>query len=568
MKPKIKFPYGRSNFRLLIKDGYHYVDKTPYVEWLEESDESFVFFLRPRRFGKSLFVSVLQHYYGIEYESEFETLFGKFYIGQHPTPLKNSYSILKFNFSGINTSTLEKTLQGFLANVRYSIEGYIIQYLSLPKAVKQNIVEQPEANLMLLALYKALKDQDYPPIYLLIDEYDHFTNELMAYDFTRFQESVSENGFIRKFYETIKNGTDEGRIHRIFITGVSPITLDSMTSGFNIGTHFTLEEKLNEMMGFSEKEVLSLLEKVVPVEKQPAILEDMRQWYNGYLFNQRATNRVYNSDMVLYFLGAYKRNARYPDEMLDTNISSDYGKLRRLFNLRTPIQNYQILKEIVDGKKQTANIVAEFSFKRPFDKNDFLSLLFYLGFLTIKGSEFGLLELGVPNYVIQQLYFDFFIAHLTEQEEIPSRLSQLQISIIEMARDGNPQLFFQEVEHVLKHLSRRDYRGLDEKHLKAIMIALATQVDTYFVKSEREYQNGYADIVFLERLPVRVHHQFIMELKYLKQTESKQLSSVQKKAKTQLLNYIQAEEELNALKNLQAWTVVVMKDKLIRERVL
>ena len=543
------------------------MDKTHYLEWLEETDESYIIFLRPRRFGKSLFISVLQHYYGIEYKDEFELLFGQFYIGKHPTPGKNNYHILKFNFSGIETSTQELTRIGFLHKVRNGIDDFIFKYLKLSVRKKTAILKETQPNLMLNALMQEIKKQDTVGIYLLIDEYDHFTNELMAYDFVTFQKSVSENGFIRKFYETIKNGTDEAIIQRIFITGVSPITLDSLTSGFNIGTHFSLEKDLHEMMGFSEQEVDSLLDKIPLADKKEVILSDMRKWYNGYKFNHEAKMAMYNSDMVLYFLKTYKRYTRYPNEMLDTNISSDYGKLRRLFNLRTPEKNYNLLKDIVEGNNQKANLVAEFSFNRPFNENDFLSLLFYLGFLTIKGSQSGLLELGVPNYVIQRLYFDFFIARLTEQEEIPSRLPQLQNSILEMANEGNPHPFFQEVEQVLNHLSQRDYRGFDEKYLKAIIISLATQVETYFITSERESKGGYTDLLFLERPPFKIANQYVFELKYLKKGEEKQLAKVQQQAKKQLSDYIIAEKELKTLKNLQAWTIIVLKDKVIGDRI-
>jgi len=581
-KSKIKFPYGRSNFKLLIEKGYHYVDKTHYIEWLENSDEAYIIFLRPRRFGKSLFVSILQHYYGIEFKTDFETLFGQYYIGQHATSEKNSYWILRFNFSGIDTSTPALTHSGFLRKVRNGVEDFIFKYLKITAATRTAILKEPQPNLMLNALMQAIKKQQKAGVYLLIDEYDHFANELLAYDFVAFQEAVSENGYVRKFYETIKNGTDEAVIHQLFITGVSPITLDSLTSGFNIGTHFSLEADLNEMMGFSEEEVIGLLQQVAPTEKQAIILADMRKWYNGYLFNRRGKQRMYNADMVLYFLKEYNRHSAYPDDMLDSNISSDYSKLRRLFAIKTPLKNYEILKELVEGKKQFTHIVKEFSFRRAFTRNDFLSLLFYLGFLTIKEEKGSLLNLGIPNYVIQKLYFDFFIpnyviqklyfdffiARLVQRQEIPSQINQLQQSMLEMAFEGNPQAFFQSIEQVLGHLSRRDYQQFEEKHIKTIIVALATQVNTYFTKSEREYKGGYTDVVFLQRPPFEVDYQYVFELKYLKKTNSKQLKAVQQKAKKQVLDYVAGEEELRTLKNLQTWTVVVIKDELFSERVI
>lgn len=567
MTPNIKFPYGRSYFDSLIKQGYHYVDKTKYIEWLEKAEESYIFFLRPRRFGKSLFISILAHYYGIEHEANFDTLFGKYYIGQHPTKGKNSFWVLQFNFSGINTNTTDHTQQGFLFNVRSGIDQFIHQYLKLTKAQEKFILSQKEANIMLSLLFDVINRQNSQPVYILIDEYDHFTNELLAFDLEAFREFVGKNGFIRKFYEMIKIGTERGIVEQIFITGVAPITLDSLTSGFNIGSNFSKKPELNAMMGFSEHEVFTLLEKVAPSEQLPFILADMRKWYDGYRFNQRAKEGIYNSDMVLYFLKEYKQHQEYPEDMLDTNISSDYGKLRRLFSLKTPVKNYQILKNIVEGATQTANIVAQFSFERAFTKNDFISLLYYLGFLTIQKGNRRIPTLKVPNYVIQKLYFDFFVARLTQREELPSHLDMLQDSLLEMAYEGTPKPFFQVIERVLTHLSRRDYQNFEEKHIKAIIMALATQTDIFFLKSEREYRGGYTDILFLEQPPFKVKHQYVFELKYIKKKNSKTLATVQQAAQKQLVAYLATDTELKNIKNLQAWTVIVTKDKVVGKRV-
>ena len=567
MKSSIKFPYGRSHFGSLIKRGYHYVDKTRYIEWLEEAEESYIIFLRPRRFGKSLFISTLEHYYGVEHKNDFDTFFGKYYIGQHPTEERNSYWVLKFNFSGIDTHTPTSTAEGFLKNIRSGINHFIRQYLQLTKEEEKTILSQKKANLMLSFLMDTIQDKERLPIYLLIDEYDHFTNELMAFDLESFRDFVSRNGFIRKFYEMIKIGTGEGIIEQIFITGVSPITLDSLTSGFNIASHFSLELALNGLMGFEEKEVQEMLAYIAPKEKIPAIVKDMRKWYNGYHFNQEATENMYNADMVLYFLKAYKRYGKYPNKMLDTNITSDYSKLRRLFSLKTPVKNYEVLQEILEGKKQTADIVQEFSFERAFTRNDFISLLYYLGFLTIERGKRRLLSLKVPNHVIKKLYFDFFITRLLQRAELPAQLQLLQNSLQEMAYEGNPQPFFQVIEQVLQQLSRRDYQNFEEKHVKSIIMALAVQTDTFFINSERESTGGYTDILFLEKPPFELDHQYVMELKYLKKKNRSQLAATQKKAKRQLLDYLKGDVELQGLKNLQAWTVVVVKDEVVVERV-
>lgn len=564
---KIKFPYGRSNFASIVKQGYYYVDKTPYLEWLDSIGESNIIFLRPRRFGKSLFVSMMEYYYGAEHKDDFETLFGKYYIGKHPTESRNKYWILKFNFSGINTTSTEKTKEGFLLKVRKGIDAFIYKYLSLSKEQSKFILNQKEANVMLDVFLAAVDKEKSQAIYLIIDEYNHFTNELLAFDFASFQAFVSRNGFIRKFYENVKIGTETGIIDRIFITGVTPITLDSLTSGFNIGTNLSMELSLNEMMGFTEEEVLKMLKIIVEKGDIENIIKDLKKWYNAYRFHPEALEKIYNADMVLYFLKHYQRHQSYPRNMLDTNISSDYSKLRRLFSLQTPVENYAILKTIIEEKQIVGEVVEEFSFERPFEQNDFLSLLYYLGYLTIKDSESGIALLTIPNYVIEKLYLDYFLSLVKEKEQLPSKIYQIELAMIEMASKGNPRPFLQAVEHVLKHLSRRDYQSFDEKYVKAIIMALALQVKTYFVRSEREATDGYMDIVFTKHQPFKINFQYVFELKYLKKEKAKDFEKVEAKAKKQVLEYVTGDEEIQKMKGLQVWTLVVVKDEVIAKRV-
>ncbi|MGB0931318.1 MAG: AAA family ATPase, partial [Chitinophagales bacterium] len=261
----MKIPYGSvGTFNDLVTQGYLYVDRTMYLEKLEALNKKHLFFLRPRRFGKSLFVSVLEHYYGLEHQDKFDRLFGKYYIGQNPTPLRNSYLVLKFNFSGINTATNETTHKGFLSNVRIGISRFLKKYSSIfnPKnlEVLQNI-SAPEIMLNQLWYWVQTESQG-KKVYVLIDEYDQFTNEMVAYRFEEFKKVVGRNGWIRKFYETLKIGADDGIIDRTFITGVTPVTLDSLTSGFSIASDLSTDFRFGEMMGFMHEEVKDILKKI------------------------------------------------------------------------------------------------------------------------------------------------------------------------------------------------------------------------------------------------------------------------------------------------------------------
>ena len=276
-----KLPYGISNYEELVKDGYYYVDKTMYIEQLENLAEKRIMFLRPRKFGKTLFTSTLENYYDIKKKEEFEILYGDTYIGKKPTKLKNSYHILKFNFSGIDTTNEETTIKGFKKEVASSIKVFVEKY-----GLDFYINIDDEAENILDNLIKAfLIQKAEEKIYVIIDEYDHFANELLGFNTNQFKNLVSKNGKVRKWYEILKKGT-ESVIDRIFITGVAPITLDSLTSGFNIGLDITQDREFNEMMGFTEEELKDLmLKQKIDKEEQEKIIPIMRENYDGYRFS-------------------------------------------------------------------------------------------------------------------------------------------------------------------------------------------------------------------------------------------------------------------------------------------
>ena len=571
MKKKYKLPYGESNFGNIVRQGYYYVDRTPYIERLESLGERYLFFLRPRRFGKTLLLSVLQHYYGKGHKDDFGTLFGDYYIGKNPTPKAGKYLVLRFDFSGVNTESKETTYNGFLKKVK---DGIREMHKSYPGALSEKdynrIIAETAPNLVLLDLITTVQGKRLPEkIYVLIDEYDHFTNELLAFRLKGFKEIVSQNGYVRKFFEILKQGTGKGIVDRIFITGVSPITLDSLTSGFNIGMNLSRDFRFAEMLGFTEKEVANYL-KISGVEEHQvshSTMLELEKWYNGYRFHESAENQMYNSGMVLYFCSKYQAMNKFPKEMLDTNLSSDYGKLRRMFDIQSPDRNYATLREIVENKKTSGTMTAQFSFEKPFSRDDFISLLYYLGHLTIESAWANIYTYKIPNFVIERLFYDYFLHLLEQREELPVQSQILQRSVRQMALENDPRPFFEYVQTLLQHLSNRDYREFSEKHLKVIIFTLALQTDAYFVKSEREVKGGYTDLQFLARPAVPVNSEYVFELKYLPQKEAQQLKAIQQEAKAQLLGYIKAGAVLDSLDDLQGWTVVVVKDEVHLEKV-
>jgi hypothetical protein len=555
---KIKLPYGVSNFNILTRDGYYYIDKTRYIEQLEENPERYIFFLRPRRFGKSLLVSQLRHYYGLEHKDQFENLFGNYYIGKNPTPNANKYHVLHFEFSRIDTTNKDNTFQGFLENVKDGITDFITQYGQISDSEQKNILSSKSPNTMLMRFFRAYRKAR---IYVIIDEYDHFANEILAFNFKGFQTFVSRNGFVRKFYETIKTATGDGIVEYFFGTGVTPITLDSMTSGFNIAKNFSSKPYLNEMLGFTEKEVEQLIDLTLPGKNNAELLQNIRRLYNGYLFSHHASERIYNPDMVLYYLNEYQSNNFPPDELIDTNIASDYGKIKKLFALQEPFRNSQVLDELMTSGETAADLTSQYSFERDFNQNDFVSLLYYLGLISIKGDHLDALVFSIPNYVIKMLYRAFFIDFIKSEQKLIIETADVQSAIRHMAQNNDIESFIHLVENALKTLSNQDFKKFDEKYIKALFVGFASLSKLYFIKSEPEIENKYPDILFLYRPPFFPKFQFLFELKYLSKAKEKELKTIEVKAIEQVKGYL-ALDEIKCLANLKAYVLIFVGSEL------
>ena len=559
-----KIPYGISDYKTLIEQKYIFVDKTKYLELLEELGEPFIFFLRPRRFGKSLFISILEYYYDINSENLFENLFENTYIGKNPTKKRNSYYVLRFNFSGINTSSKEALLNGFTQEIISGIANFEEKYQILIEYNK-NSMPSDIFKQFLRNVTKSITGS----IYVLIDEYDHFANELLSFQTDMFEDTISKTGFVRKWYEVLKSGTDNGLIQKIFATGVSPVTLDSLTSGFNIAKNKTRDIRFNECLGFTENEVknvlLESLGNTIDVEREMPIL---KQYYNGYLFNEDGQNRIFNSDMVLYYASEYSASNCPPKQLIDTNVSSDYKKMAKLFTLKNKEQNYKILNQIIQGIPQKTLITAEFSLSKNFSIDDFNSLLFYLGFLTINKANLNDVDLVVPNYVIKELYFDFFGEVLNEESGYNIDVSEIRNSIRNIAVEGNIKDFINIVSTTLNKLSNKDFIKFDEKYVKIIMLTYFMMSKIYYVKSEYEV-DGFIDIALLPRPGVNAPYNAIFEVKYIKKEAftKKLLEEKVKEAKEQIAKYVLA-PELAEMSNLLKWVLVFCKDKLIYEEKL
>ena len=541
---KVRFPHSISNFQTLVNEGYIYIDRTQYLEKLEQMDSRYHFFLRPRRFGKSLAVSVMEYYYGKQHKAAFNSLFGQYYIGQHPTPLANGYMVLKFDFSGILTDDPAQIPANFAFKVKENILRSLGPYSScLSDEELREISYAGGANDIMQAALRVIgKNCPGEKIFLIIDEYDHFTNEIIAFNFDNFQQIVGRNGIVRKFFEVVKEGTQNGLIDRIFITGVSPVTLDSLTSGFNIGTNLTLDPVMHDFMGFTEEETARLLHAAeVPEDEMEKTLGDVRAWYNGYLFSKEAKNRLYNPDMVLYFVVNYRNRKRYPDDLLDINIASDYGKIRRMLAVGNQEANLAVLEDIIREGTVEGLLTRQFSFERNWTREDFISLLFYMGMTTIKEGQLNLLVFQIPNHVITGLYYTFFQSILLGRAHLRAddlRVSE-RVAALALGNDINP--LREALQLVLKNLDNRDARQFGEKHVKTALLSLLVPTGIYACFSEHPLGQEYADIVLFRRPPIlEPKRQYVFELRHLQKKEATPaaIESIAETGRAQLRRYL------------------------------
>jgi len=506
-----KLPYGQSNFADLIERNYAYVDKTRYVELLENENNTYQFLIRPRRFGKSLFLSVLENYYDLSRKDKFETLFKELYIGKNPTPEQGKYAVIQFDFSGLNTDSHDEFKKSFSMRVQNVVIAFLNRYKAYFPNAEATVQNLNETGIGAIDVaYNSAVDANIP-IFAIIDEYDYFANNLIAMGKT-YKDEVKAGGIVRSFYESLKAGT-KSVVRRIFITGISPMMLNDLTSGFNMAIDLSLYPKYNEMFGFTKEEVEWLM-KETGVDKN-LIKVDMEAYYNGYMFNNDGKNRVYNSQMILYLFYQILQLGRQPEQIIDTNLQTDYERLRRLAENEN---NREKLLQIILDSGIFGNIVEKFSLDKLNSDEYFVSLLFYLGMLTNGGMQRGQAWLKIPNYSIKTLYWEYAVSYVQDFEK--KRISTLDLSnvIVKMAYDGDikPYLDFF-TDNFLKRLSNRDLMNFDEKYIKVMLLSTLFISRLYLPVSEYETINGYTDI-YLQKHPAipDIKFEYVFEIKYVK----------------------------------------------------
>ena len=560
-------PYGMMNFADIRLDNYYYVDKTSFIPVIEQSDR-FFFFIRPRRFGKSLTLNMLQHYYDVRTRDKFDALFGDLYIGKHPTRDRNSYLVLYLNFSGIS-GELHNYRQGLDAHCNTSFDYFCDIYAEyLPKGIKEVLNEKAGAVEQLDYLYHQCELAGQQ-IYLFIDEYDHFTNAILsdAESIHRYTEETHKEGYLRAFFNRVKAGTYSS-IKRCFITGVSPVTMDDLTSGFNIGTNYSLTPKFNAMMGFTEDEVREMLTyystKAPFHHTVDELIELMKPWYDNYCFAQECYDQptLYNSNMVLYFVKNYiDNNGKAPRNMIESNIRIDYEKLRMLIRkdkefahdasiIQTLVSQGYITGELKDGFP-AANIV---------DSDNFVSLLYYFGMLTVSGTYKGKTKLIIPNQVVREQLYTYLLNTYNEADLSFNNHEKNELSSA-LAYDGAWQSYFDYIADCLKcYASQRD-KQKGESFVHGFTLAMTAQNRFYRPISEADTQSGYVDIFLSPMLEIYpdMSHSYIIELKYAryKDPESR-VEELRAEAIAQTNRYADTDRVKNAIGTTQLHKIVVV----------
>ena len=548
-----RIPYGESDFQRIRRNRWLYVDKTRFLRRLEE--ERYVFLIRPRRFGKSLWVSLLENYYDRFWADRFEATFAGTDIGQHPSGEQSRYVVLRFDFSAVNDK-IETLEHEFDTYCEAEIHDTLVRYPDLfHDAAAQRILAPPSASAKLNELFLYTKRHGIL-LYVLIDEYDNFANTVLAHHGAEaYHEFTHGGGFYRNFFATLKAATARsgGGLERLFIIGVSPVTMDDVTSGFNIGTNISLHPDFNEIVGFTEAEVRRLLETYrnhgVFNQDTDTAMGIMGQWYNGYRFAEDADNDLYNTDMVLYYLKDSMPNRRVPKYLIDTNVRIDYGKLRHLLVAGRQLNgNFDLLRNVIGDEQVDTDIQPGFPLNDLTKPENFLSLLHYFGLLSIREVVDGVPRLAIPNQTVKRLMYGFLRDAYRDVEVFSVNLFRFEQLMMAMANRGEwrPVLEFLS-EAIAQQTGIRDYIA-GEKVIQGFLAAYLS-VAAYFVfRSEAELGKGHADIA-LEPLVARYPHLrrgYLIELKYLRRSEPADqaaVSAAAADARAQLARYL-ADERL------------------------
>ena len=562
-----RIPYGMMNFIDVREDDCYYVDKTHYIPLIENANKYF-FYIRPRRFGKSLTISMLRHYYNILEADKFEKWYGDLYIGKHPTPERNSYLIIYLNFAVVNAE-LNSYRQSLDAHCNTEFNFFCDVYAQyLPEGIKEEMNKKKGAIEQLDYLYKECIKTNQQ-IYLFIDEYDHFTNKILSEPscLEDYKSETYGTGYLRSFFDTVKAGTDS-TIKRCFVTGVSPVTMDDLTSGFNIGTNYSLSPEFNEMTGFNEEEVRAMLDYYATTcqfhHSTDELIEAMKPWYDNYCFSEKSYGgtTMYNSNMVLYFVDNYIRNGGYmPRNMVEENIRVDYNKLRMLIRKDKEFaHDASTIQTLVQQGYITGELKTGFPAETIAEPDNFISLLFYFGMLTISGTKRGKTLLTIPNQVVREQLYSYLLDTYNEADLRFDNWEKGKLASA-MAYRGDWKAYFDYIAECLHRYSSQRDKQKGEAYVHGFTLAMTAQNRFYRPISEQENQEGYADIFMFPLLDIYkdMLHSYIIELKYAKGKDSEEkVEQLRQEAITQANRYAASETVQKAIGTTTLHKIIVV----------
>ena len=515
------FPLGNSDFRRIRENNRLYIDKTKTIELMEKTSD-FITFLRPRRFGKSLLVSTLFYYYDIKSANLFDKLFGTLFIGQHPTNEKNSFYVLNLNFSELEFVDPIDIPHIFKEMIVESLRNFILYYA--PENKQDEFCEILESDKTLNTIFgrtvkNIAKLTNNGKIYVLIDEYDHFTNRMIfSNQIINYKTAVHSSGYIRQFFTTLKALTS-GLVKRIFITGILPILLNDITSGFNISTSVTKDIFYQGAIGFTEDEVKQILKEQEIYSEQ--LYLKIKELYNGYMFadNPNANiQKVYNPQMALSFIHSVSKTGNIPVDILNNTFLSDKNKFD--FFKSNP-KNIEKILYILENKIFASNYNQILRINELINPNNLTTLLFHFGLLTFHEYTSSTVLYKIPNLAMKELYFEYFREFLQNDSPGFENVQRIYDVTKALSKQGDlePLIMYLQNE-ILATFSFREPMKLDEKSLKFILIMFFKFTPYYEIHSEQEQsaslnQGGYSDLV-LTKLRDDVQYEWLFELKYLK----------------------------------------------------
>ncbi len=546
-----KLPGGVLDFGELRGSGMYYVDKTMFLPLLEDAHPHLVF-TRPRRFGKSLLLSVLEHYYDVRHADQFDSLFDGLAIGESPTRERSSFHVLRFDFSGVELThdpgSLREAFQGMVydACIRFMDERGLRDEMAEARMASASGPARAFDSFIQLVASKLDR-----PLYVLVDEYDHFTHSLLAASYPEFRSAVGRGGFYRTFFEVIKSAAARGVVRRSFITGVTPVTLDSMTSGFNITKDISVYRRFEYLLGFTDAELQGMIAATCdcPDLSVDELMADMAALYDGYKFTPHQKKRVYNPDMTLHYLSSIATECSPPEKVLTSAMATDVGKLRRLALSGNRSGNMKILERLAVNGRLSARIVDSFSLDRDFGVAEFISMLFYMGIVTIEGPAAVGYELAPPNQVVRDIHLRALF-ELLDDLSSTRRMDEgeLDMAVMSLFTERDPQPILLQAQEFLKKLSNRDWIRFDEKYVKLVLMMFFARYEGLIVQSEPEVTgipdkgSGYLDLFIKRRDPAMGNYDVLFELKYLpkKDATDDAVASALEGAKEQLKAYLES----------------------------